>query len=454
LSVVTDYLQITMDATMDREHTKILRSWKMYDWANSAFATTIMAAVLPEFYSSVAGATLDKTTATSYWGYSNTIAMLIIAVAAPLLGAISDHSGAKKRFLGAFACVGIVSTGLLIGIGNGMWIVASILYIFGRVGFGGGNIFYDSLLPHVSGPEEIDRVSAEGYAYGYLGGGILLALNLFMILNPSFFGIPNAAWASRISFLSVAVWWAIFSIPLFKNVSEPRVVVAKDESQNPLIAGYQRLRRTLKDIRRFKELAKFLVAFWLYNDGIGTIIIMAVIFGAEIGIGRTHLIGAILMVQFIGIPFTILFGRLPKRLGTKKSILLALGIYAIITMLGYFMQKPAHFWLLAFLVSMVQGGTQALSRSMYASMAPASKSGEFFGFYNVSSKFAGIIGPTLFGVVGQLTGTSRLSIISIIIFFLAGAGILAKVNHAQGIKAAINGELLGEKSTSHYQDNP
>jgi len=443
-----------MDATMDREHTKILRSWKMYDWANSAFATTIMAAVLPEFYSSVAGATLDKTTATSYWGYSNTIAMLIIAVAAPLLGAISDHSGAKKRFLGAFACVGIVSTGLLIGIGNGMWIVASILYIFGRVGFGGGNIFYDSLLPHVSGPEEIDRVSAEGYAYGYLGGGILLALNLFMILNPSFFGIPNAAWASRISFLSVAVWWAIFSIPLFKNVSEPRVVVAKDESQNPLIAGYQRLRRTLKDIRRFKELAKFLVAFWLYNDGIGTIIIMAVIFGAEIGIGRTHLIGAILMVQFIGIPFTILFGRLPKRLGTKKSILLALGIYAIITMLGYFMQKPAHFWLLAFLVSMVQGGTQALSRSMYASMAPASKSGEFFGFYNVSSKFAGIIGPTLFGVVGQLTGTSRLSIISIIIFFLAGAGILAKVNHAQGIKAAINGELLGEKSTSHYQDNP
>jgi len=409
----------------------------MYDWANSAFATTIMAAVLPEFYSSVAGATLDKTTATSYWGYSNTIAMLIIAIAAPLLGAISDHSGAKKRFLGSFACVGIVATGLLIGIGSGMWIVASLLYIFGRVGFGGGNIFYDSLLPHVAGPEEIDRVSAEGYAYGYLGGGILLALNLFMILNPSFFGIPDAVWASRISFLSVAVWWAIFSIPIFKNVSEPRVVVAKDESQNPLIAGYQRLRRTFKDIRRFKELAKFLVAFWLYNDGIGTIIIMAVIFGAEIGIGRTHLIGAILMVQFIGIPFTLLFGRLPKRLGTKKSILLALGIYAIITILGYFMQKPAHFWLLAFLVSMVQGGTQALSRSMYASMAPTSKSAEFFGFYNVSSKFAGIIGPTLFGVVGQLTGTSRISIISIIIFFLAGAGILAKVNHAQGIKAAI-----------------
>jgi UMF1 family MFS transporter len=422
---------------MNRDHKKVLRSWKMYDWANSAFATTIMAAVLPEFYSSVAGATLDKTIATSYWGYSNTIAMLIIAIAAPLLGAISDHSGAKKKFLAGFAFAGMVSTGLLIGAGHGMWLYASVLYILGRVGFGGGNIFYDSLLPHVAKQEEIDRVSTEGYAYGYLGGGILLALNLFMILKPDTLGIPSAEWASRISFLSVALWWAIFAIPIFKNVAEPRVVVAKDESGNPLVAGYQRLKRTFHDMRRFKELAKFLVAFWLYNDGIGTIIIMAVIFGAEIGIGRTHLIGAILMVQFIGIPFTVLFGRLPQRLGTKRAILLALGVYAVITILGYFMQTPAHFWLLAFLVSMVQGGTQGLSRSMYASMVPESKSAEFFGFYNVSSKFAGIIGPTLFAVVGQLAGTSRISIISIIIFFLAGAGILAMVNHAQGIQASI-----------------
>ncbi|MFO8164358.1 MAG: MFS transporter [Desulfatiglandales bacterium] len=409
----------------------------MYDWANSAFATTIMAAVLPEFYSSVAGATLNRTTATSYWGYSNTIAMLLIAIAAPLLGAISDHSGAKKKFLAGFAFFGIVATGLLIGAGNGMWLYASILYIFGRVGFGCGNIFYDSLLPHVAKKEEIDRVSAEGYAYGYLGGGLLLALNLFMILKPDTFGIPGAEWASRISFLSVALWWALFSIPIFKNVAEPSVVVARNESLNPLTAGYQRLKRTFRDIRRFKELAKFLIAFWLYNDGVGTIIIMAVIFGAEIGIGRTHLIGAILMVQFIGIPFTVLFGRLPKRLGPKKSILLALGVYTIVTILGYFMQKPAHFWLLAFLVSMVQGGTQALSRSMYASMLPASKSAEFFGFYNVSSKFSGIIGPALFAVVGQLTGTGRISIISIIVFFLAGAGILTTVNHEKGMKNAI-----------------
>ncbi|MBW2078580.1 MAG: MFS transporter [Deltaproteobacteria bacterium] len=339
---------------MNSDHKKIVRSWIMYYWANSAFATSIMAAVLPEFYTSFAGATLHKTTATSYWGYSNTIAMLIIAITAPLLGAMADHSGAKKRYLGSFAAVGIAATALLLGTGKGMWLYASLLYVFGRVGFGGAKIFYDSLLPHVARNGEIDKVSAQGYACGYLGGGILLAFNLLMIMKPGMFGIPDAAWASRISFLTVAVWWAAFSIPILRNVSEPRAVVSRDESTRPFVAGYQRLQRTSRDIRRFRELITFLVAFWL----------------------------------------------------------------------------------LAFLVSMVQGGTQALSRSMYGSMSPPSKSAEFFGFYNVSSKFAGIIGPALFGVVGQVTGTSRLSIIAIVIFFVAGGLILAFVDQAKGIEAA------------------
>jgi UMF1 family MFS transporter len=425
---------------MDKARKKIVRSWMMYDWANSAFATTIMAAVLPEFYSSVAGYTLEKTIATSYWGYSNTIAMLIIAITAPILGAIGDHSAAKKRFLGGFAIIGILATGLLIGIGSGMWVYASLLYIFGRIGFGGANIFYDSLLPHVAKPDEIDRVSAGGYAYGYFGGGILLSINVFMILKPNLFGISNAEWGSRISFLTVAIWWAVFSLPIFKNVSEPPAIISKDESPNAIFAAYQRLKGTFRDIRKFKELAKFLIAFWLYNDGIGTIIIMAVIFGAEVGIGRTHLIGAILMVQFLGVPFTLLFGRLPKRIGTKTSILLALGVYTIIAFLGYFMTTPFHFWLLAFLVSMVQGGTQALSRSMFGSMSPPSKSAEFFGFYNVSSKFAGIAGPLLFGIVGQLTGTSRISIMAIVIFFFVGGLVLATVDHSKGINAALSEE--------------
>jgi len=421
---------------LERDHKRVIKSWQIYDWANSAFAATVMAAVLPQFYSSVAGSTLNKTTATSYWGYSNTIAMMIIVIIAPVLGAISDHSRAKKKFLAICATIGIISTAFLAGTSTGMWLYASIVYIFGRIGFAGGNIFYDSLLPHVAGPDEIDKVSAEGYAYGYLGGGILLAINLLMVLKPSLFFIPDAQWGARISFITVSVWWTVFSIPIFKNVPEPYVAIPGDESPNPLLAGYQRIKHTLTNVRNYKELVKFLIAFWLYNDGITTIIVMAVIFGAEIGIGTVHLIGSILMVQFLGVPFTVLFGRLPKKLGTKNSLLLSLGIYSIIVILGYFMQSPSHFWILAFLVSMVQGGSQALSRSMFGSMVPMHKSAEFFGFYDMSGKFSGIIGPFIFGIIGQLTGSSRISIISIIVFFLIGALVLAKVDHKAGINAS------------------
>lgn len=421
---------------MGKDHKKVIKSWKLYDWANSAFAATIMAAVLPQFYSSVAASTLDKATATSYWGYSNTIAMMIIVIIAPVLGAISDHSQAKKKFLALFLAIGIISTAFLAKTDKGMWLYASILYVFGRIGFAGANIFYDSLLPHVAWPDEIDRVSAEGYAYGYLGGGILLSINILMVLKPAVFFIPDAQWGARLSFLTVSLWWAVFSIPLFRNVPEPYVIISGHESQNPLLAGYQRIKNTIINIRKYRELVKFLVAFWLYNDGINTIIVMAVIFGSEIGIGTLHLIGAILMAQFLGVPFTVFFGRLPKKLGTKNSLLLSLGIYSVIVVLGYFMQRPSHFWMLAFLVSIVQGGSQALSRSMFGSMVPIHKSAEFFGFYDMSGKFSGIIGPLIFGITGQLTGSGRISIISIIFFFLTGALLLANVDHKAGIKAS------------------
>jgi UMF1 family MFS transporter len=421
---------------MKSDQKKIMRSWIMYDWANSAFATTIMAAVLPDFYSKVAGLHLGKTLATSYWGYTQTIAMVVIAFISPILGAISDYTGRKKRFLGVFVAMGIIGTGLLTGISQGMWLWASMFYILGRIGFGGGNTFYDSFLPHISGSQDMDAVSAKGYAYGYLGGGLLLALNLIMIMKPGLFGIPGAEWGARLSFLTVAVWWACFSIPIFRNVPEPIVFARERAGLNPVMVGYTRLISTFESIRRFKELVKFLLAFWLYNDGVGTIITMAVVFGSEIGIGSPHLIGAILLVQFLGLPFTLVFGKLPKKLGTKRSILLALCIYACVTILGYFMTQPIHFWVLAFLVAMVQGGTQALSRSMYGSMAPLSKSAEFFGFYNMSSKFAGIIGPFLFGIVGQITGTGRLSILAIISFFIIGGAILVTVDHHAGIEVA------------------
>ena len=421
---------------MQRHKKAAVWSWCMYDWANSAFATTIMAAVLPAYYSAVAGASLGKTVASSYWGYTNTIAMFIIAVLAPILGAMADHGGVRKKYLAAFASFGIFFTGLLVLITTGDWLMASLFYIVGRIGFAGGNIFYDALLPHVAGKDRIDQVSAHGFALGYLGGGLLLGLNLAAIMKPTIFGIPNAEWGSRLSFLSVAVWWALFSIPLFKNVGEPPARRIEGESQNPLMAGFQRLRSTFREVKQFREAFKFLIAFWLYNDGIGTIIVMAVIFGAEVNIGQSTLIGAILAVQFIGFPFTILYGRLPKRLGTKNSILVGLVVYTVIAIGGYFLRTALHFWILAFLVGMVQGGTQALSRSLFGSMIPRFRTAEFFGFYDVSSKFAGILGPLLFGIVGQVTGSSRLSIISLIVFFVGGGLLLMRVDPREGIRVA------------------
>ena len=403
----------------------------MYDWANSAFATTVMAAVLPFFYSSIAGANLSKTTASSYWGYTNTIAMLIVAFSAPILGALADHGGMKKKFLAGFAALGIIFTASLMTVGEGDWFLASALYILAMLGFSGGNNFYDSLLPHVAGGGEIDRISSYGYALGYVGGGILLILNLAMILKPGSFGMPNAEWGARYSFLSAAVWWAVFSIPILKNVPEPPVVLMAGESSHPVRASLQRLSLTFGHLRSYREAFKFLVAFWLYNDGIGTIISMAVIFGAEINIAQEHLIGAILAVQFVGIPFSLIFGRLAGQIGPKKAIFLGLVIYTGIAVGGYFIRTALHFWILALMVGLVQGGTQALSRSFFATLIPKSRSAEFFSFYDVSSKFAGIIGPFVFGLVGQMTGSSRLSIVSLVVFFVGGGLVLLTVKEKE-----------------------
>jgi UMF1 family MFS transporter len=249
-----------------------------------------------------------------------------------------------------------------------------------------------------------------------------------MIMKPGFFGIPDAEWGARYSFATVAVWWAVFSIPVLKNVSEPPVVPITGESSHPIRASLQRLSLTFHNLRKYREAFKFLVAFWLYNDGIGTIISMAVIFGAEINIAQEHLIGAILAVQFVGIPFSILFGHLAGKIGPKKAILLGLGIYTGIAIGGYFIQTALHFWILAILVGFVQGGTQALSRSLFGTLIPKSRSAEFFSFYDVSSKFAGIIGPLVFGLVGQMTGSSRLSVVALVIFFIGGSLILLTVS--------------------------
>jgi UMF1 family MFS transporter len=420
----------------EKDYSRVINAWCMYDWANSAFATTIMAAVLPTFYSAVAGGNLPGNTATVYWGYTSSIALLINAVIGPILGALADHLGAKKRFLALFAALGIFFTSLLVLVGQGEWLLASGLYILGYIGFGGANVFYDSLLPHIARSEDIDYVSTKGYALGYLGGGILLAVNVAMILLWDKLGLSSQEMASQLSFLSVGVWWAVFSIPILRTVPEPPVQRQEAAGLGPLQAAFRRLGNTFGDIRQYRELTKFIIAFWLYNDGIGTIMKMATIYGAEIGIGQTDLIGALLLTQFVGIPFSLAFGRMARSLGTKRSIYLALGVYTLISIAGYFMSTAWHFWTLAAMVGLVQGGSQALSRSLFGVMAPKAKSAEFFGFYDVSSKFAGIVGPAIFALVGQLTGTSRLSIVSLVVFFVVGGLLLTQVNEEEGIRVA------------------
>ncbi len=421
----------------DKTYKKIINAWCMYDWANSAFATTIMAAMFPPFYRSmVKAAGLGEANATAYWAYTTSIALLLIALLAPVLGAISDHTGDKKRYIAFFAALGIVGTGLLVFLGDDTYILASILFMMGNLGFAGANIFYESLLPHIAKQDDIDQISTRGYALGYVGGGILLVINVLWYMKPQWFFMPGVGFALRASFFSVAVWWAIFSIPLFRSVPEPPVARIRPKGTNFLRAGFARLAHTFRQSRQYKQLMLFLVAFWIYNDGIGTIIKMATAYGDEIGIGLTDMTIALIITQFVGIPFSFGFGRLARRLGTKRSILLGLGLYVLIAIAGYFMQTATHFYILAFAVGTVQGGTQALSRSLYGAMVPKTQSAEFFGFFSTSSKFAGIAGPLLFGVVSQIAGGSRLSIVSLIVFFVVGGLLLTRVDVEEGIRVA------------------
>jgi UMF1 family MFS transporter len=643
----------------EREYKRQIWAWTMYDWANSAFATTILAAVLPVYFSQVAGSTLPSATvATTYWSYGLSISLLFVAILSPILGTISDLQRGKKRFLAIFAGIGIIGTAFLVLVETGDWVLASILGIIGRIGFNGANTFYDALLPHVARPEDQDKVSARGFAMGYLGGGLLLAVNVVML-----FFLPGT-WGPRLSFLSVAIWWAVFSIPLFRHVPEPpaaTVILAK--GQTVLQASFKRIAETLRDMQQYRQLFRYLVAFLIYNDGIGTIIGVAAIYGAELGFGSVELILALLLVQFVGIPYSLVFGRLPsqgdrrrpvylafilfnlislpvlgvlgarllpvdsigapplpfddtatawgegtylvdagqaqlsgswqsatipgrelglsedvvytvadspgaslefpfngqtveityalgsdfgiwtmeldgvqvidadtgepqlvdgynpslrygetlivkadqpgehllvlklsdqkdeasagsrmsvsslrvlpgqrqsnlgliiglivlieliglglafllgpvlfsglvQKLNTQRSILLALSVYVVIAIWGFFLDSVIEFWFLAWMVAVVQGGSQALSRSLYASLSPAAKSGEFFGLFGVMEKFSAIIGPLMFASAGVIFGSSRPAVLSLIVLFILGGYLLMRVDVDEGKRAA------------------
>ena len=415
-----------------------LRAWAMYDWANSAFQTTIVAAVFPIYFHRVAAAGLPPAEATSRFAWATTIAILIVAIIAPLLGAIADYAGIKKKLLAVFLGIGVVATGAMYWIERGDWLFALVLFVVGNVGVAGSIVFYESLLPHLVDGPELDRVSSAGYAIGYLGGGVLLAVNLLMIQQPALFGIPDAGVGTRLAMASVAVWWLVFSIPMFLRVPEPprRLEAGEAASAGSLATGARRLRETFAELRRFRQAFLLLLAFLLYNDGIQTIVRMATTYGAELNIDDSAMILALLVTQFIGVPFAFLFGMLADRIGAKLAVAAGLLVYVGITILGYYMRTATHFMALAVLVGMVQGGTQALSRSLFASMIPRYKSSEFFAFFGVFERYAGILGPAVFAWVVDHSGTSRNAILSVVAFFVIGAGILFFVDVDEGRRAA------------------
>ena len=429
-----------------------LRAWAMYDWAASAMQTTVMVAVFPIYFVKVAGAGLAGGGATQRLATMNTIALVIIALASPVLGAVSDYGGNKKRFIAAFMAVGAAAVAGLFFVHTGDLTLASWLFVLALIGVAGSFVFYEALLPHIARGGELDRVSTAGYALGYVGGGILLALNLAWIQKPAWFGLPAgpgldesaATLPARLAFLSVAVWWLVFSIPLFRRVPEPPPRLEPDEQkgQSPTRMAFVRLAETFRELRGYRQAFLMLLAFLIYNDGIQTIIKMATAYGTELGIDQSALIGAILLVQFVGIPCSFLFGMLAGRIGAKRALFLGLLAYTAISILGYYMKTAAHFYMLAGLVGMVQGGTQALSRSLFASMVPQHKSGEFFGFFSVFEKFAGIFGPLIFAGTIAATGSSRNAILSVIGFFAVGAAILAFVDLDAGRREALAADAI------------
>lgn len=413
---------------------KQVLSWALYDWANSAFATTVMAGLLPVFFKDYwsAGSEVEST---FRLGAANSIASLIVAALAPFLGAIADRGSAKKKFLLFFAVMGIVMTGGLPLVAKGDWLVAAALYAIACIGFSGGNIFYDSLLLGVAAPKKRDFVSALGYALGYLGGGLLFALNVWMVRSPGTFGLADQSQAVKVSFISVALWWAVFSLPVFLFVKEPEVR-KPHRGRAAIRAGLRQLRATFREIRKLRVVLLFLVGYWFYIDGVDTIIRMAVDYGKNLAFPTESLILALLITQFVGFPAAIAFGKLGEKLGAKRGIFLGLGVYIGVCVWGSLMQREWEFYVLAIAVGLVQGGVQALSRSFYSRLIPSSKSAEFFGFYNMLGKFAAVLGPLLMGLVGKWTNQPRYSILSIILLFVAGATFLFFVNEQEGQRAA------------------
>ncbi|MEY2931817.1 MAG: hypothetical protein RL033_2566 [Pseudomonadota bacterium] len=401
-------------------------AWALYDWANSAFATTVMAGFFPVFFKQYWSVGTEPTVSTFRLGLGNGVASFAIALLAPLLGAAADRGGARVRMLTMFTVLGVAMTAGLFWVAKGDWPLAVLFYALASVGFAGGCTFCDSLMTDVAEPAEFDLVSSYGFALGYLGGGLLFALNVAMTLKPALFGLSGAAQAVQVSFLTVALWWAVFTLPLWfwvreKNPPRPLSI------GSALGQGWRELRSTVGHIRQYRALTLFLAAYWLYIDGVNTVIKMAVDYGLSLGFEANSLIVALLLTQFVAFPSALAFGWIGKRFGTRRGLLLAISVYLVITIWACWLDNVQEFYAMAVCIGLVQGGVQSLSRSFYGRLVPADKAGEFFGFFNLMGKFAAVVGPVLTGVVALLTGNPRAAIASLVVLFVLGGVLLRRV---------------------------
>ena len=400
--------------------------WAMYDWANSSFATTVMAGFFPLFFKQYWNAGVAATESTFRLGLANGVASFLVAIMAPLIGAIADKGRARVRLLGLFTVLGAATTAGMFLVSKGEWLTATLLYVIASLGFWGGNQFYDSLLIDVSDEHEYDLVSGYGYALGYLGGGLLFALNVAMVSKPALFGLADKAEAVRWSFLTVGIWWAVFTLFTVFLVRERGTNVALPAGK-AIRAGAAELINTLRHLRGDRMLLLFLLAYWFYIDGVNTVIKMAIDYGLSLGLKADSLITALLLVQFIGFPAAWAYGWLGQKIGPRPGILIGIAVYAGIAGYAYFLHTETQFMIMALIIGLVQGGVQSLSRSLFGRLVPPGKAGEFFGFYNLMGKAAAILGPTLTGIVALLTDDSRLAILSITILFVIGAVFLMRV---------------------------
>lgn len=406
--------------------TKQEKSWVFYDWANSAYSILITTAIFPLYFkASATQAGVAASTSTAYWGYANSLATLLISICAPFLGTIGDFKGFKKRFFTFFFTLGIIFTTLLAVVPNSQWLILLICYMVTVIGFGGANIFYDAFLVDITSEERMNRISARGFAMGYIGSTIPFIMGIALIILSQQEVLPlSVTVASQIAFAITALWWGIFTIPMLKNVQQ---VYYKDRVPNPITHSFKTLIKTFKHIKQYRPLFLFLIAYFFYIDGVHTIITMSTAYGSDLGITSTNLLIILFATQVVAAPFSLLYGKFAEKYSGKKMLLVGIFVYIIICIYAYFLKTTLDFWILAMLVASSQGGIQALSRSYFAKLVPKESANEFFGFYNIFYKFASIVGPFLVGITAQLTGKTNYGVFSLIILFIIGGFILYRV---------------------------